>query len=63
MYKAAKTVEALHFLFPENLIPNGLLTNPVLIVFMNAIWHCTTAAEVRIVLYETIANAEGGSAK
>ncbi len=49
VYKNAQTCEALSRLYPEQ--AEALrFKNPVLAVFSNAIWHCSSAAEVCIVL-------------
>jgi hypothetical protein len=57
VYKAALTAKALSFLYPNNLLPPGF-TNPVLRAFANAIMHCSTCAEVSIILNEAVARAE-----
>jgi TPR repeat protein len=54
----ARTAAALNSLFPEKRIPINF-RNPVLGAFANAIWHCSTAAEVTVTLNEAIARAEG----
>jgi hypothetical protein len=56
-YKAAQTSMALDILFPENRLPTAF-HNPVLNTFANAIWHCSTAADVSRVLNEAITEAE-----
>ncbi|MGP0059165.1 MAG: hypothetical protein ACLPID_07755 [Beijerinckiaceae bacterium] len=60
VYKAAKTALALADLYPE---PNASLVfqNPVLSAFANAVWHCSSAAEVSVVLneaYESLVTQE-----
>jgi TPR repeat protein len=49
VHKAATTAMALNSLYPEKLIPITF-RNPVLGAFANAIWQCSTAAEVSGVL-------------
>jgi hypothetical protein len=58
VYKAAETAMALDFLFPDNLLPAGF-TDLVLKSFANAIWHCSTCAEVAVTLNEAVARAKG----
>ena len=48
VYKNAKTSQALSIMFPEQ-TPSLSFKNPVLTAFANAIWHCSSAAEVSIV--------------
>jgi TPR repeat protein len=57
VYKAASTAQALSLLFPDSLLPSGF-TNPVLSSFANAVLHCSTCAEVAIVLNEAIPRGE-----
>jgi hypothetical protein len=57
VYKAAMTAKALSFLYPKSLLPSGFI-NPILRAFANAIMHCSTCAEVSIVLNEAVARAE-----
>jgi TPR repeat protein len=61
VFKNAKTAEALSTIFPEE---TSFLSfkNPVLTAFANAIWHCSSAAEVSIVLNDTIARTEASPA-
>jgi hypothetical protein len=56
-YKNAKTASALDILFPNKIIPDKF-SNPTLIAFLNAVWHCSTASEVCVVLNEAVINAE-----
>jgi hypothetical protein len=51
VYKNAQTARALSMLFPKQ-APPLRFANPVLAAFSNAIWHCSSAAEVCIVLNE-----------
>ncbi len=51
VYLAAKTAAALSSLFPEQ-VPLLKFKNPVLAAFSNAVWHCSSAGEVAIVLNE-----------
>jgi hypothetical protein len=53
VYKNARTAQALSIMFPEQ-IPSLSFKNPVLTAFANAIWHCSSAAEVSVVLNEAI---------
>jgi len=57
VYKAAQTALALNDLFPDKGVP-VTLSNPVLSAYANAIWQCSTAAEVTITLNESVAKAE-----
>jgi hypothetical protein len=57
VYKAAIVGRNLDFLFPEKIIPH-VIKNPVLIAFVNAAWHCHTAAKVCITVNEAAKNAE-----
>jgi hypothetical protein len=57
VYKAAKTALALGELFIEKRIP-VTLQNPVLNAYANAIWQCSSAAEVAVTLNEAVAKAE-----
>jgi hypothetical protein len=54
-YVAAKTAKSLDARFPE---PIQVLNfrNPVLMAFANAVWHCSSAAQVAGVLNEAIVN-------
>jgi hypothetical protein len=56
VYKAAQTAMALRSLFP-NQNPTLIFLNSILSAFANAVWHCSSAAEVSIVLNEAIAKA------
>jgi hypothetical protein len=51
VFKNAQTARALSIMFPEQASPLQF-NNIVLAAFANAIWHCTSAAEVCIVLNE-----------
>jgi hypothetical protein len=55
VYLAAKTGIALDALFPERKIPIPI-ANPILGAFANAIWQCTSAADVARTLNEAISN-------
>lgn len=57
VYKTASTARALSFIYPKNLLPPGF-TNPILRVFANAIMHCSTCAEVSVVLNEAVTRSE-----
>jgi hypothetical protein len=59
-YKVVQTVMALDALFPVK-IAAVTFRNPILTAYANAIWQCSTAAEVAITLNEAIARA--GSAR
>ena len=61
VYKNAKTSKALSIMFPEQ-TPSLYFKNPVLTAFANAIWHCSSAAEVSIVLNEAIGRTEASPA-
>ncbi len=54
VYKNAQTARALSLIYPEQ-APQLSFKNPVLAAFSNAIWHCSSAAEVCIVLNEAVA--------
>jgi hypothetical protein len=56
VYKNARTGQALALMFPEQ-TPILSFKNPVLAAFANAIWHCSTAAQVCTVLNEATAKA------
>lgn len=56
VYKNAQTAQALNIMFPQQ-IPALSFKNPVLAVFSNAIWHCSSAAEVCATLNEALAKA------
>jgi hypothetical protein len=56
LYKAAEAAIALNFLFPDNQLPEGF-TDPTLISFANAIWHCATCVEVSITINEAVSKA------
>src|SRR5882757_829319 len=47
VYLAGKTAASLDTIFPDK-IPALKFRNPVLSAFANAIWHCSSAAEVSI---------------
>src|SRR5262245_9596898 len=51
VYKNAQTARALSIMFPDQ-APSLRFKNPVLAAFANAIWHCSSAAEVSIILNE-----------
>jgi hypothetical protein len=55
-YKNAQTARALSMLYPDQASPVSF-KNPALAAFANAIWHCSSAAEVCIVLNEAVAKA------
>jgi hypothetical protein len=57
VFKNARTAEALSIRFPE-VTPSLCFNNPVLTAFANAIWHCSSAAEVSIVLNDALARTE-----
>jgi hypothetical protein len=61
LYKAAATALALDSLFPEYLVP-VTLRNPVLAAFANAVWRCSSAAEVSVLLNTAIEKAGGSIA-
>jgi hypothetical protein len=52
VYKNAQATQALSLMFPEPTHPLSF-KNPVLTAFANAIWHCSSASEVSIVLNHT----------
>jgi hypothetical protein len=54
VYKNAQTARALSLIYPEQASPLSF-KNPVLAAFSNAIWHCSSAAEVCTVLNEAVA--------
>lgn len=54
VYKNAQTARALSLIYPEQASPLSF-QNPVLAAFSNAIWHCSSAAEVCTVLNEAVA--------
>ena len=54
VFKNAEVAQALSTQFPE-IMPFLSFKNPVLTAFANAIWHCSSAAEVSIVLNEALA--------
>jgi len=56
VYKNARTAHALSLMFPDQ-GPSLTFKNPVLAAFSNAIWHCSTAAQVCTVLNEAAAKA------
>ena len=56
---AAKTAASLDTIFPDK-IPALKFRNPVLSAFANAIWHCSSAAEVSIVCNEAGAKPSAG---
>jgi hypothetical protein len=53
VYKAAKTAAALDALFPKRAVPVAF-RNPVLAAFTNAVWQCSSAAEVAVTLNEAV---------
>jgi len=57
VYKAAATAAALDTLFPERHIPVRF-RNPALNSFSNAIWQCSTAAEVAVTLNNALTRVE-----
>lgn len=56
VYKNSQTARALSIMFPEQ-IPVLSFNNPVLAAFSNAMWHCSSAAEVCVVLNEAMTKA------
>jgi hypothetical protein len=62
VFKNAKTAQTLSGMFPEG-TPSLSFKNPVLTAFANATWHCSSAAEVSIVLNETTGRAEATTAQ
>src|SRR5271165_5458021 len=56
LYRAAATAKALSERFTRNLLPSGF-TDPVLSAFANAIFHCSTCAEVAVTLNEALTPA------
>jgi hypothetical protein len=56
VYKAARTALALDELFLEKRVPVAF-RNPILSAYANAIWQCSSAAEVAVTLNEAIAKA------
>jgi hypothetical protein len=61
VFKNGKTAQELSSMFPEGTSPL-YFKNPVLTAFANAIWHCSSAAEVSIVLNEATGRAEASPA-
>lgn len=59
VYKNAQTAQALSLIYPEQ-APQLSFKNPVLAAFSNAIWHCSSAAEVCTTLNEAVADMERG---
>lgn len=57
VYQASETAMALGFLFPDNLLPDGF-SEPVLMAFANAIWHCANCTEVATTLNEAVSRAK-----
>jgi hypothetical protein len=55
VYKNAEVAIALRTRFPDE-APGLSFKNPVLAAFANSIWHCSSAAEVSILLNETLAS-------
>jgi hypothetical protein len=51
IYEVAKTAAALDSLFPKRALPVAF-QNPVLTAFANAVWHCSSAAEIASTLNE-----------
>jgi hypothetical protein len=49
VYLAARIAGVLDLFYPINSMP-GAFKNPVLSNFANAVWHCSTAAEVAVTL-------------
>ncbi len=56
VYKNAQTALALSTMYPEQASPLSF-KNPVLAAFSNAIWHCSSTAEVCAVLNEAAARS------
>jgi hypothetical protein len=52
VYRAAKTAAALHSKNPQVAILQ--FQNPVLTAFANAVWHCSSAADVAITINEAV---------
>ena len=50
---ATRTAQALAEIYPEKLTPEDM-TNPVLDAFTNAVLHCSTLAEAKIVINEAL---------
>jgi hypothetical protein len=57
LYLAGRTAAALSMLFPETRTPVGF-KNPVLAAFANAVYRCSTAADVATTLNEAVINAD-----
>jgi hypothetical protein len=57
VYKNARTAMALAYLFPDDQTPRGI-SNPVLRSFFNALLHCSSCAEVCVVINEAVQRAE-----
>jgi hypothetical protein len=53
VYRNAQTAQILGVMFPDQ-TQSLQFKNPVLAAFSNAIWHCSSAAEVCIVLNEAL---------
>jgi hypothetical protein len=58
--KSAATAMALHTLFPQRRFP-ARFVNPVLTAFTNAVWHCSSAAEVGLVLNTAVDKVAGST--
>jgi hypothetical protein len=56
VYKNARTAQQLSIVYPDTI---DLLSfnNPVLSVFANAIWHCSSVSEICVVLNEAVKSA------
>jgi hypothetical protein len=52
VYRAAKTAAALHSSIPQ--AKSLQFNNPVLTAFAQAVWHCSSAAEVAVKLNEAM---------
>jgi len=60
VYKAAATAMALDTIYPDYQVPIRF-KNPVLGAFANAVWQCSTAAEVGVILNTAEQKADGGT--
>ena len=59
-YDAAMAAIALQFLYPKKRTPSEI-TNPILNAVLNAVLHCSSIAEVTLVLNEAVKDAEENS--
>ncbi|GEM_PF-4133241 len=60
VYKAATTAMGLDNLYPDYRVPIRF-KNPVLGAFANAVWQCSTAADVSVTLHAVKQKADGGA--